>query len=161
MKAPARLAMFPFTFLFVAAVGALGAGCDSQPESHTVLPAKTPPGASVVATAKLAASASPARATPAPNTILMKDNFFEPKDLTAKAGQEVTLTLRNTGLVLHNMHIAPLDGNFDSPLSVLSNPEFVTNGKTATLTWTPPSAGTYRFRCDIHPDLMMGTITVN
>ncbi len=108
-----------------------------------------------------ATSAASGQAPAGPNAVVLKDNVFEPKELTAKAGQAVTFTLKNAGLVPHNMHVAPLDGNFDSPQSVVSTPEIVMNGKTGTLTWTPPAAGTYKFRCDIHPDVMTGTIAVN
>jgi plastocyanin len=43
---------------------------------------------------------------------------------------------------------------------VVSVPEIIMAKKTATLTWTPAKAGTYNFDCELHPDQMTGTITV-
>lgn len=91
----------------------------------------------------------------------MKDNVFGTKAVSATAGSKVTFDLENVGKVPHNMRIAPLDGNFDSAQSVTSVPEIVTPGKSGTLQWSVPSApGTYKFRCDIHPTEMTGTIVV-
>lgn len=91
----------------------------------------------------------------------MKDNVFSPKVFTVKAGDSVTFDAANVGKVPHNIRIAPLDGNYDSPQSVVTDPEIVNAGKSGTLKWTVPTAtGTYKFRCDIHPTEMTGTITV-
>lgn len=117
----------------------------------------------VTATPTPSAPASPsAAATPGANTVVMRDNAFEPKELhAATAGQKVTFTLQNQGLVPHNMRIAPLDGNYDGTQAAVSQPDIILNGKSGSLTWTPAAPGTYKFRCDIHPDQMTGTIVVN
>ncbi|MGE0601214.1 MAG: copper-containing nitrite reductase [Dehalococcoidia bacterium] len=93
--------------------------------------------------------------------ITMKDNAFDSTSLETTAGAKVTFDLENTGKLPHNMRIAPLDGNFDSPDSVVTNPEIVNPGKSGTLQWAAPTQpGTYKFRCDIHPTEMTGTIQV-
>lgn len=130
----------------------------APPTTATTAPSPSP---SPVATVSPTAAASPGGATTGELKIAMKDNFFEPDTLTLKVGQKVTITLTNEGKVPHNMHIAPLDGNFDAAQgSVLSNPDLTLPGKTGELEWTPQQPGTYKFRCDVHPDQMTGTITV-
>ena len=94
--------------------------------------------------------------------VVMTDNKFTPKDFKVAAGAAVTFTLPNKGKVPHNMRIATLQGSFDSPQSVVSNPEIISPDKSGTLAWTAPTeTGLYKFRCDIHPVDMTGTITVN
>ncbi|MEP7215463.1 MAG: cupredoxin domain-containing protein, partial [Anaerolineaceae bacterium] len=93
-------------------------------------------------------------------TQLMSDNVFGTKTFTLSIGQPVTFNLVNNGKVVHNMRIADAKGSYDSSQSAVSVPELVPAGKTGTLTWTPTAAGTYDFRCDVHPDQMTGTITV-
>jgi len=92
----------------------------------------------------------------------MKDNSFAPKAFTTKAGTSFSFEAVNVGKVPHNLRIAPLDGNYESPTSVVTDPEIVSPGKSGVLQWTaPPETGTYKFRCDVHPVEMTGTITVN
>ena len=69
-------------------------------------------------------------------------------------------TISETDAANYSDESAQADGSFDGPGSVVSNPEVINPGKTATLTFTPTTPGTYKFRCDIHPDQMTGTITV-
>lgn len=109
-----------------------------------------------------AAAGAPVEVTSEVFKVTMKDNAFEPKALSLKAGQKVTFELPNIGKVPHNMRIAPAGGNYDSPASVVTSPEIINPGKSGTLEWTAPSEpGTYQFRCDIHPVDMTGTIIVN
>lgn len=90
----------------------------------------------------------------------MKDNAFVPNAFTTAPGSRVTFELPNIGKVPHNMRIAA-GGNFDSAQSAVSGPGITNPGSTATLTWTAPAeAGAYKFRCDVHPTDMTGTITV-
>ncbi|MBI2767258.1 MAG: nitrite reductase, copper-containing [Chloroflexi bacterium] len=118
------------------------------------------------ATATPAATAAPAGSTgaaPAAVTIKedLKDNSFSAPQVTVAAGQKVTFTIANTGLLPHNMHIADAKGSYDGAGNVVSSPEIINPAKTGTLEWTAPTTpGTYKFRCDVHPDQMTGTITV-
>jgi nitrite reductase (NO-forming) len=93
--------------------------------------------------------------------VTMTDNRFTPSAITVKAGTTVAFELPNQGKVPHNMRIADEDGDYDSDDSVVSKPDIISPGKTGTLTWkAPDEAGSYPFRCDIHPVDMTGTITV-
>lgn len=92
-------------------------------------------------------------------TITMGDNVFQPNTLEVTAGSRVAITLRNEGLQPHNMHIATASGVFNA--GTVSVPEVILAGKSGTLTWdVPGTPGTYKFRCDIHPVDMTGSITV-
>ncbi len=70
----------------------------------------------------------------------------------AKAGEKVTFTVDNRDSVRHNLHIS---GNgFSEKTELEAGPV------TQELALTVPKAGTYRFVCDIHPN-MTGTLTVS
>jgi nitrite reductase (NO-forming) len=92
--------------------------------------------------------------------VAMKDNLFEPSELTATAGTAVTFSLPNEGRVPHNMRIAGPDDEYNTDDDIVSDPEIIGAGDDGELTWDLPEAGDFRFRCDIHPVEMVGTITV-
>ena len=101
--------------------------------------------------------------------ITMGDDFFDSNDITVAAGDTLTFNLTNEGAAVHNMHIAQPDGNYsDDGVCELdgadpcSDPNAVTSGQTAVLEWEVPDVpGTViSFRCDFHPDVMTGTLTI-
>ncbi|TMB66201.1 MAG: c-type cytochrome [Chloroflexi bacterium] len=106
---------------------------------------------------------------PAPITgtvaISLNDNFFDLNGqqnptMAAKAGDPITVQLTNKGSQPHNMRFAGADSQLDSGDDVVSSPELVPGGATATLSFTTAQPGTYPYRCDFHPDQMKGEITV-
>lgn len=93
--------------------------------------------------------------------VVMDDNLFDPDELTVPLGASVTFNLTNEGAAVHNMRIAGPDGDYRSDDDAVSDPDLSRSGETATLVWTAPDeAGEIDFRCDFHPDIMVGTITV-
>jgi len=93
--------------------------------------------------------------------ITMTDNKFDPDAVTVAAGDSVTFDLTNKGVAIHNMRIAGADGSYNTGDDAVSDPQLVTGGGTATLSWQAPgSAGEIIFQCDFHPTDMKGTITV-
>ncbi len=108
------------------------------------------------AMAMLAGCGSGASYTPTPSSaspavqVTAKDFSFTPATLTAKAGQKVTVTVRNTGSVEHNFSITSLRVNLD-----------IAKGATETVTFTPTQAGGVQFFCEYHKDSnnMVGTLT--
>ena len=106
---------------------------------------------------------------PAPITgtvaISLGDNFFDlngqqDPTMTVKAGDPITIQLTNKGSQPHNMRVAGPDSQLDTGDDVVSNPELVPGGATATLSFTLAQPGTYPYRCDFHPDQMKGEVTV-
>ena len=104
----------------------------------------------------LAACSSPA-GTPASGVslnVVGSDTFkYEPATLTAKVGQAVTVNLQNTGNLDHSFVIDELSVKLET----------VKAGTTQSVTFTPGTAGTYTFYCDVpgHKAAgMTGTFTV-
>ncbi len=53
------------------------------------------------------------------------------------------------------------DGEYGTADDIVSTPDLVSPGETAVLEWTAPEEpGIINFRCDFHPGVMVGTITV-
>lgn len=91
-----------------------------------------------------------------PITVLMKDNFFEPKELTVPVGKAVKITAKNEGIAIHNMQVLSKEAegkNFES--STIVNP-----GAASTFEVKFTKPGTYKFQCIYHLPDMVGTITV-
>ncbi len=87
---------------------------------------------------------------------------FEPAAFIVNTGQQVTFNITNEGQSWHNMRVDGGDGAFGTADDTLSDhePRFLP-GDTGTLVWTAPdSPGEIQFRCDFHPDVMIGSIKV-
>ncbi len=103
--------------------------------------------------------ATPAGPTAVPSasfTVGALDAFkFDPATLSAKVGEQVTVVLENKGVLEHNfvideldVHLGPIAGGAKSEAGV----------------FTPTTAGTYTYFCDVpgHREAgMTGTLTVN
>jgi plastocyanin len=90
-------------------------------------------------------SASPVKAS-----MTIDDSFFDPKELTAKAGQPLTVELQNNGNAPHTFTI-----------DALNIEETLDPGQKATVTLTPKQDGTMQFYCRFHRSQgMEGTLTV-
>lgn len=79
---------------------------------------------------------------------------YAPATISAKVGQEVTVTYTNTGKYPHNFVI--------NELGVKS--QTIKSGETATFSFTPNKTGTFSFYCSLpnHREQgMVGTISVN
>lgn len=78
---------------------------------------------------------------------------FTPNQITATVGQPITIEFDNKGTTDHDLKIPDLNQGVD-PISP---------GKSASFTFTPDKAGTYKFECTVpgHADAgMVGTLTV-
>lgn len=83
--------------------------------------------------------------------VKMRDFSYDPKALTARAGQAVTLELKNEGEQPHTFTIA---GLVDS--------QRVEKGQSKSVSFTPTQAGSLTFFCTVHGQAAMsGTLTVN
>ena len=118
------------------------------------------------------ASPTPADGSPGPSPspggpipVVLRDNSFDPDELTVQAGSTATFEITNDGNALHNLHIAGRGGDYTEDFcegaDPCSDPNQIRGGQSATLTWeVTPSPGEVDFRCDFHPSEMTGTITI-
>ncbi|MGH2698782.1 MAG: cupredoxin domain-containing protein [Actinomycetota bacterium] len=76
-----------------------------------------------------------------------QDNSFDPAEISAPAGEEVTVTFTNDG---NNPHtFSSTDAGFDS--------DTVESGESVEVTFTMPEEET-EFICNIHGEAMSGTL---
>jgi plastocyanin len=110
----------------------------------------------LVAIAALGAACSSASAQPQPSgpvdangpTIVAKDMKFSPSTVEIAAGKNVTIHFDNQDSAPHNVAIYK-DSSASEKISV---GEIVTASKADQVV-PALTAGTYFFRCDIHPDM--------
>ena len=76
---------------------------------------------------------------------------FAPVKLEAPANTQVTLIFKNVSLIHHNLQ-------FPAPIKAMTK-LIVPAGKSDTITFTTPAAGTYKFVCSVH-EYMIGTLHV-
>ncbi len=113
------------------------------------------------AAGRTATGPAPAAAT---LNVSQGDTFFDPNELVASPGQEVTFNITNAGQAVHNLRIAGPDGEYETEDDAVVAPigeGGLPPGDTASLQWTAPGQpGVIKFRCDFHPTAMTGTIAV-
>ena len=99
-------------------------------------------------------SPPPAPASAVSLNVTASDSFkYDPAVLTAKVGQTVTVNLQNKGNLDHSFVIDELGVKLET----------VKAGTTQPVTFTPGTAGTYTYYCDVpgHKAAgMTGTLTV-
>ena len=115
----------------------------------------------LVAAAAISAACSGATAQPSPSgpvvdgpTVVAKDLKFTSATIDLKADQNQTLHFDNQDAAPHNVAIYG-DSGFSQKISV---GEIVTSKKVDQVV-PALKAGTYFFRCDVHPD-MKGEVVV-
>jgi uncharacterized cupredoxin-like copper-binding protein len=112
--------------MFVGALTLLTGACAPPP----------PPVANAAAAKAPAAAAAPAQEI----TITATEMAFSPTTLEVKAGQPVTLTVKNNGVLEHNWQ-AQIGSEL---VQVTAQPK-----QSASKTFTPQTAGTYKIICNI------------
>jgi plastocyanin len=91
-------------------------------------------------------------------TLTATDNKYDKSELDATAGQTFTLTFRNNGKILHNVHFLTQQGG--TTLAQGAEGKIINGGQSETITFTAPAAGTYFYQCDVHPTEMTGKFVV-
>jgi plastocyanin len=84
---------------------------------------------------------------------------FEPNSLSGKAGELIEIDVKNVGSVAHNLHVAGADNQYDTRDDWLI-PRALQPGEEAKLLVKIAPAGTYQFRCDLHPVQQVGTLVL-
>jgi plastocyanin len=101
-------------------------------------------------------SAADADTTPSAELhIAAKGLKFDRKTLHALATTQVTVTLDNKDGVPHNFSVY----QDKTAATVVFRGDVENDRKSHEYRFTSPSAGSYYFRCDVHPD-MHGTLVV-
>ncbi|HEY7035528.1 MAG TPA: cupredoxin domain-containing protein [Thermomicrobiales bacterium] len=137
------------------------ASCGGKHEKKDLAPTTGPVTASAdtaLASPEISVSASPSPAVASPTnglsteiTVELVDVAFRPERLAIPAGTVVTVSLLNTGKLLHNFNVDALNISQD-----------VAAGTTRRITIDAP-AGTYQFYCNVpgHKESgMVGTLVV-
>jgi plastocyanin len=90
--------------------------------------------------------------------IAARDNRFEPGELTAPASSPVLIEFDNQDQgVLHNLSVYR---DRDASAGIFTGQLFP-GSETREYTFNTLEPGSYFFRCDVHPDEMMGTLKIN
>lgn len=98
-------------------------------------------------------SAQPTEPAPLETTITALDIKWDTENLEAKAGQKITLTLVNDGLLDHNFKVTELGIDIN-----------IAAGATEMTTFIIAESGTFEYFCNVPGHLeagMTGTITVS
>jgi plastocyanin len=105
-----------------------------------------------------AAAASGGGGQNGPGTIVSvaTDNKFNSTQLAANANEQTSLTLRNEGSALHNLHVQNVKSTNGQDITT----KLLPGGQSETIQFTIAQAGSYTFICDVHPVEMKGTLTV-
>ena len=107
------------------------------------------------------AAAVPAPGAPAPAgttslQLVARTLTYDKRTLAAAAGQPVQLAFDNQDAgTLHNFSLYT---NNRATTKIFGG-DLTTGPSQTTYRFTAPAAGSYFFRCDVHPDTMTGTFT--
>ena len=89
--------------------------------------------------------------------LVAKDLSFDTDQITLTAGAQATVELDNQDEGLpHNLAIY----EDQSAETAIFQGDIVEGPSTTEYSFTAPDAGTYVFRCDVHPTQMTGTVVV-
>ncbi len=136
----------------------VAAGGTPPPSGSTPAPSSTAtPSGSTPTTPPPTSTPSGGGSSGATATLGAKNLQFSVSTLTLPAGQAVTLTFTNNDAgVPHNLSIYS-DAAYTA--NVFKG-DLVTGPASGTYNIPALAAGTYYFRCDVHPATMVGTVTV-
>ena len=83
------------------------------------------------------------------------DDKYSVTSYTVVAGLPATINISNSGQDPHNIHLFGVtDASGNEPKT-----DILSSGQSAAFTFTITTPGTYTFKCDVHPTVMVGTIT--
>lgn len=88
------------------------------------------------------------------------DAFYSPRNITGPAGEAFRIEVTNTGSLSHNLTIAGVDGEYDTPDDWVTNPVLILVGEEGFVDVIIEEPGTYVFRCIIHPLVQTGELTI-
>ena len=91
--------------------------------------------------------------------VTLLDILFSPNNLHVPLDEAVTIRFTNNDPATHTMRVAGIDGRYDTEDDAVVST--IGPGAVEELTFDGAAAGTYTFRCDLHPGSMGGVIVVD
>ncbi len=91
--------------------------------------------------------------------VTLLDTLFSPNNLHVPLGDTVTIRLTNNDPATHTLRVAGIDGRYDTEDDAVVST--IAPGSVEELTLDGAAAGTFTFRCDLHPGSMGGVIVVS
>ena len=91
--------------------------------------------------------------------VTLQDILFSPNSLHVPLGDAVTIRLTNNDPAPHTMRVAGIDGRYATEADAFG--ERIDAGAVEELTLDGAAAGSFTFRCDLHPGTMGGVIVVD
>ena len=94
-----------------------------------------------------------------------QDSFFSSDTFSIGVGETVKVNVNNTGSVTHNLRVEGVDQEYGTADDFVAKPPdqastLIKPGESGFTVVRIDEAGQYAFRCDIHPDVQFGTLTV-
>jgi plastocyanin len=84
---------------------------------------------------------------------------FEPDAVESDVGKVLEIVVRNTGSVAHNLRVSGEDRQYDTRDDFTSR--VVQPDNETSVVVLMEMAGTYPFRCDLHPQQQVGTLVID
>ena len=88
--------------------------------------------------------------------VSLKDNFFEPNEITVPVNTTVRFVAKNEGSAVHNMHVLSADREGKD----FTSAQIVNPGEASEFEAKFTQTGDYDFQCDFHLPDMVGVIHV-
>jgi plastocyanin len=86
--------------------------------------------------------------------------YFEPNELTARAGEVIEITMVNVGSVAHNLRVSGADKEYDTRDDFLTEPGTIQPGEEGIVKVKIDEPGLYPFRCDFHAQQQIGDLII-
>lgn len=139
-------------------------GASGNTDEHPTPTAEPSSGSSATATPASGSSASSGETT-TELTVDMREFAFSPASYTVPAGEEISITLNNSGSVKHSFVIMVKGYTAEAPFdqedanNIFWSSDAIAPGASATLTFeAPDEPGTYQVVCDIPGHLEAGMV---
>ncbi len=156
MPGPVTLLVFSVLTITFLATGCYDEETATPTAEPTVSPTATPTGTPTPTPTATPASPTPTQGEVLEVTVLLKDNFFDPKDLTVPVNTRVLIIAQNVGQNIHNMRVQSIPTEGKEFVSDI----IVTPGTESRFEAFFTKTGIVPFQCDYHVPDMVGTITV-